>query len=313
MSEAARLAGRAALLGLIVVSAPWPAPRAGARAGQQAVAIVCSLSGSVRVDQPGARGGKHAARVFERLPAGARIELRRGARVAVAFAGGRRYEIVGPAAAVTARDGLRRLRGRVRELPAVEPWATLLALDPEERPGAVAGAVRIRGPARELQPAGGERTLADRTVLRIKPRAPGESLRVMVRDEHGGTVVEETTRGDRIPIPAHRLRAGARYVWWAEPEDAGREPSRPGAQFETLPAELSAARDRLVRSVGERDDPEALALCVALDRDLRLLEEARAGLLQIVRRCPTCTVHRRELLELEVRMGLRPAEQGLPR
>jgi CHAT domain-containing protein/Tfp pilus assembly protein PilF len=124
--------------GLLLLAVPIAA--AGPR---EPVAIVYQVSGEPLRIAPGR--SPEPLRFSDRLPAGAAMELKAGSRLALAFVTGKRYELSGPARATLGEGDLTAKSGGVRALASVPPLPRLAPIAESEKPGAVPGAITIRG------------------------------------------------------------------------------------------------------------------------------------------------------------------------
>ncbi|HEX6899049.1 MAG TPA: hypothetical protein VF789_05020 [Thermoanaerobaculia bacterium] len=196
------------------------------------IALVYSLTGK-------ASQGRHPVRLFDRLPSGAALKLDQGSRLELAFVNGRRYEL-GEGARVTLGTGdLSYRTGPVRPLPSVPPLPRLAPIAAVDRPGAKAGAMRIR--AEEitgLYPDNEAATLAGATILRFNPIDGGLKYRVEVQDLQGNKIFEVETTASSVNIPAGVLRPGTRYGWTVRTIDREGPVAQGKADFVTLSADL---------------------------------------------------------------------------
>ena len=104
-----------ALFGALLLLAV-PIAAAGPR---EPVAIIYQVSGEPLRTAPGR--SPETLRLFDRLPAGAAVELKAGSRLALAFVTGKRYELSGPARATLGKGDLAVKSGGVRALAPVPP------------------------------------------------------------------------------------------------------------------------------------------------------------------------------------------------
>lgn len=260
----------AALLALLpLFGAGGSAAKEPARA-QDAVAIVCIVSGRVQLYVAGQE--RRDLRAFEWLGAGVRVDVPQDGRVVLAFRDGRGQELPAGTRARLETGGAVAQRGSVRDLPPLPVRADVLALMPEETARSQAGVVPVRGPGiGGLSPARGAARLAHQTVLSFEPVRGALQYRVEVRDASGVRVFETVAKGPTVAVPPGALRAGARYTWKVRTAD------RPGPvvegveAFHTLDAAAVEALDRLRREVAAAGDASALALLAETDRRLGLL------------------------------------------
>ena len=231
------------------------------------VAIVYSLTGTAKLaDRPLHR--------FDRLPAGTTVEVGPASRLALAFASGVRYELGEGARVRLGKTDLASRAGLVNALPRVPPFPILAAISKEDRPGARAGAVRIRGEEIDgLSPRDGAAAVSDETVLRFKPVESGGRYRVEVQDGEGRTVFQADVEALPVRVPGNVLRPGARYGWTV------RTLGRPGpvahaeADFVTLSADDAQVREALRAALEAEGTGDSLALLAEIDRSLGMLPE----------------------------------------
>ncbi|MES1240368.1 MAG: CHAT domain-containing protein [Acidobacteriota bacterium] len=243
------------------------------------VALVYSLTGTATVaDRPLHR--------LDRLPAGATVQVGPASHLALAFASGVRYELGEGARVTIGKTDLAARAGLVKALPRVPPDLILAAISKEDRPGARAGAVRIRA-GEEIDcvsPRDGAATLAAATVLRFRPADGASRHEVAVEDSQGNVVFETVTESPSVSVPPGTLKPGARYRWTVKALDKPGPVIRGGADFVTLSLEAAAARERLKEAVrGEENGQELLD---EVDRALGMEEPSaerlrtEAGLLE---------------------------------
>jgi hypothetical protein len=259
---------RLALLALVVLP-----PAAGVEVPPPA-AIVCALSGRVRVVAP--RAKPRDARLFEWLSAASVIEAAAQGRVVLAFRDGRRQELSAGARARLEPAGLVVERGAVRDLPPLPALADVLALAAEEGAGSRPGAVRVRGPRiRGLAPGGDAASLAGQTTLRFDPVRGAPRYRVEVRDAVGVLAYEAVTELPSVALPPDVLRPGMRYSWRVRTVDRPGPAAEGVESFRTLDQASVEARERLRRQVFDAGDPSAAALLAEVDRSLGLRRQTR--------------------------------------
>ena len=239
-------------------------------------AIVYSLAGEASLAAPGA--APRPLRLFERLPPGTTVEAAPGARLALAFVTGRRWEISGPARATLGKGDLAQRSGGVRRLASVPPLPPLAPIAQEERPGAKAGAVRIRREEIEgLCPRDGAMTLAGATVLGFQ--APGDATQyeVEIEDARGAVSFRVVTEASTVKVPAGILAPGARYHWAVTAVDRPGPTIRGETDFVTLAGRTAEARERLRQAVEAAGDSGSRALLAAVDHSLGLASERCEG------------------------------------
>ncbi|HYO12122.1 MAG TPA: CHAT domain-containing protein [Thermoanaerobaculia bacterium] len=256
---------RALALGVLVT---WPCTLAGA---SEPVAIVYSLAGEASLTAPGTP--RRPLRLFDRLPAGTTVEVGTGSRVALAFANGRRYELGERSQVAFGPKDLASRSGSVRDLPRVPPLPRLAPIAAKDRPGARAGAVRIRGEEIDLFPRDGAVTLAEATLLRFQAVSGAARHQVEVEDARGTVVFQVVTDVSPVRVPAGILQHGARYHWTVTALDRPGPVIRGEAGFVTLSREAVRARERLRTAVERMDDDGSRALLDAVDHALGLTED----------------------------------------
>jgi hypothetical protein len=255
------------LLFVLAALTAAPAPPAPA-------AIVYALTGEASQSAPGQP--HHAVRLFDRLPAGARLEVAPGARLALAFESGKRWELGGGARITLGAKDLGARAGKVSRLPAVPTLPSLAPIRKHDHAGPRAGAVRIRAERiAGLYPRHGTAALAGAVVLRFEPVEGGGKYRVEVQDRQGNAVFSEETATAEVKLPARLLKPGVRYDWTVRTVDRVGPAARGDAGFVTLPARTATAREALRRAVEKAGDSALLALLAEVDRSLGLLAEAR--------------------------------------
>lgn len=243
------------------------------KSAQRPVALVYALSGEATL--LAAAGGRRPLRLFDRLTVGEGVEVGKGARLALAFADGRRYELRERSTATLGPADLSARSGAVRSLPAVPPLPRLLPIAEADRPGLRAGAVRIRAERIEgLCPDQGAATLAGATLLRFEPVEGGGSYRVEVHDRQGNVIFAEETAEARVSVPAGLLQPGTRYDWTVRTVERAGPVAKGEAGFFTLPARLAEKREALRKAVEASGDGDLRALLEEVDRSLGLVPEA---------------------------------------
>jgi CHAT domain-containing protein/tetratricopeptide (TPR) repeat protein len=240
---------------------------------REPVAITYQISGDALRTDP----GRSAAplRLYDRLPAGAVLELKPGGRLALAFVTGKRYQISGPARVTLGKGDLAARSGDVRPLPSVPPLPRLAGIAEDEEPGTEAGAVRIRSETISgLSPDRGKTRLASAVRLRFDPVPATPKYRLRIFDQEDGVWSIETQAAD-VAVPPGALAPGKIYRWTVETLDRPGPVARGEAVLITLNAGQARAREELrhfAQSSGTADD---LQLLEGVDRALGLWEEPR--------------------------------------
>ncbi len=255
------------LLSLVVLTVPVGAM---ARTAEP-VAIVYSLTGTATLSAPATR----PLRRFDRLPAGAALEIGPASRLALAFTSGRRYSLGEGSRATLGAADLAARAGLVRELSRMPPLTRLVPIAEEDRPGARAGAVRIRAEGISgLYPSRGAAVLAGEAVLRFKPSETGGPYRVEVQDDEGEVVFQADIEAPPVRVPGDVLRPGARYGWTVRTLGRPGPAARGEAELVTLSADDASAREALRTAVAAEGDGDLLALLSEIDRGLGMRPEA---------------------------------------
>ena len=285
----------------ILVAEPLCAPAEAARIGVHGpVAIVYSLAGEASLAAPD--GAIRLLCLFDRLPAGAIVEVGPGSRLALAFVNGLRYQLDERSSATLGPSDLSIRSGPVRPLPSVPPLPRLLPIAEEDDPGLRAGAVRIRGERiTGLYPHGGAAALVGETVLRFRPVAGARGYRIEIRDRQGRTVFQTETESAPVKVPAGTLRPGLDYQWVVRTLDRPGAIARGEAKIVTLSQHAAQAREE-ARKVLEAEGPDSLPLLAEIDRSLGLLLEARKELQTALLEKPGDPALRRALAEIEARL-----------
>lgn len=202
------------------------------------VALVYSLTGKASLAGPAAV--RRPLRLFDRLQPGTTVEAGPGSRLELAFANGIRYFLDERSRVQLGTQDLLSRTGPVRPLPCVPPLPLLASIAEEERPGPLAGAMRVRAEAIPgLYPGDGEAVLAGAVTLRFDPVEGGRRYRVEVQDRQGNKIFEtETAAATPVTLPAGILRPGARYGWTVRTIDREGPVAQGKADFFTLSAEL---------------------------------------------------------------------------
>ena len=241
-------------------------------AAAEPVAIVYSLAGEAALMAPDPR----PLRLFDRLPAGTVVEVSPGARMALVFVSGRRYELGESRVALGPKDFTSRI-GTVRALPRVPPLPRLLPIAKEDRPGPKAGAVRIRSEEmRDLSP-DGTAALADATILRFRPAGGAARHHLEIEDVHGAVIFRSDTETSDVQIPAGILAPGSSYHWTVTALGTHGPAVRGKADFVTLSRKAAMARERWRKAVETLEDGSAEALLKAVDHGLGLISAAETG------------------------------------
>lgn len=291
----ARIVGFGALL----CFPPVASVSAGSLAPAKPVALVYSLAGEVALTAPAE--ARRPLRLFDRLATGSTLEVSPGARLALAFAKGRRYELGERSWAKLGPADLVSHSGPVRSLPAVPPFPRLLPIAKEEQPGLSAGAVRIRYTA----PEEGRRPprLLDGLTL-----AAGPVARLALAFVTGRYELSVRPRAPRRPADLSSRSGPVRSLPIAEVEQPGLSADATGrADFVTLPPEQAKEREALRKAVETAGEGALLALLADVDRSLGLLIEARDELRVVVRGAPGDADLAEALAEVERRLE----EEGL--
>jgi hypothetical protein len=251
---------------LLAVSIAAAGPR-------EPVVLIYQISGEAQRIAPGR--SLEPLRLFDWLPAEVTIELRPGSRVVLAFVSGKRYELSGPARATLGKGDLASRSGGVKALPPVPPFPGLKPIAESENPGAVAGAVWIRGERiTGLYPRHGAAALAGETVLRFKPVTSAEKYRIEVQDCQGRIVFQTDAESPPVKVPAGVLRGGRRYWWTVRTLDRPGPVARGEAELVTLGASTARAREE-TREILAAEGEGSLPLLAEIDRSLGLLRESR--------------------------------------
>lgn len=265
------------------------------------VALVYSLVGGAVLTEPSK--APQSLRLFDRLVAGTTVEVASGARLALAFANGRRYELGGISKATIGRADLSSRSGPVRPLPTFPPLPHLSPIAEEENPGLSAGAVRIRSERiTGLYPRHGAATLAGETTLRFDPVEGGGKYRVEVQDRQG-RIVFSTETTDPTVNTGKTLKTGMRYDWTVRTIERVGSVATGQATFLTLPSVEAKGRGALREAVESAGDGPSLALLAEIDRSLGLWGEALDELRTAVRKSPGDANLAKVLAEVERRSG----------
>ncbi len=258
---------RALTGGLLLLAVPVAA--AGPR---EPVAIIYQISGGAQRTAPG--HSTQPLRLYDRLPAGVTLEVPSGSRVTLAFVGGKRYEISGPARAKLGPRDLAARSGAVKTLASV-PSFQLEPIAASDHPGPAAGAIIIRGERiMGLYPCHGAAALAAEAVLLFKPVPGAMEYRIEVQDSQGQTVFQTDAGSPPVKVPAEVLQSGHRYWWTVRTLDRPGPVARGEAELVTLSASAAQKRER-AREVLAAEGDDSLPLLAEIDRGLGLWLEAR--------------------------------------
>jgi len=261
------------------------------------VAIIYSLDGEASVATSGT--ARRPLPLFDRLPAGAIVEVGPDSHLALAFSSGLRYELGALSRATLGAKALTLRSGPVRPLPPVPPLLNLFPIAEDDRPGPSAAAVRIRSERiAGLYPHRGVAVLEDEAALHFQPVDGARGYRTEVQDDQGGTVFRVDIESPPVKLPAGTLRAGLRYRWTVRTLDRPGAVACGGAELVTLSKGAARAREK-AREVLESETPDSLPLLAEIDRSLGLLLEAREELRQALDRKPGDPGLRQALAELE--------------
>ncbi len=245
------------------------------------VAAIVSLLAPPANARMTAKGEPKELKLFDRLPKGSTIRLGEGARLAVVFVSGERFEASGPAELSVGARSLDGEVGRIRALRPVPVIPRVMAIAKSEQPSGRAGAVRLRGggdpDAKRLVPSESEMVRADDVVLRFET---GDDTRVdskvELEDAQGRELLSLETRAAQVSVPKGVLKPGALYLWRVR----SRLPNGLGpwseTTFLTLDSEQAAARDALASTIDDKDT-SALLFLAELDRRMGLRRDACAG------------------------------------
>jgi len=253
---------------------PYKSPAAAARHPNQPVALVYSLAGEAKL-KPRARRWR-PLRLFDRVSAGATLELGPGSRLALALVNGIRYELGEGSRVTLGPKDLASRTGPVRPLPPAPPLPRLSPIAEDDHPGPRAGAVRIRSEIISgLYPDRGATSLASATRLRFDPSPAAPKYRVQIVDQEGKVVFNIDTQASEVNVPPEILAPGGTYRWTVETRDRPGAVARGEATLVTLDASQVRAREEL-RRWGQRSGAAGdLRLAEAVDHALGLREESR--------------------------------------
>ncbi|MFP5288533.1 MAG: hypothetical protein ACLGI9_22550, partial [Thermoanaerobaculia bacterium] len=237
------------------------------------VAIVYSLAGKASLAAPGA--DHRPLRLFERLAAGTAIEIGPGSDAALAFRNGRRYELGERSRVKIGKADLASRNGSVRALPRVPTLPRLTPIAAEDRPGARAGAVRVRAEKiTGLSPDHGTTSLASAVRLRFDPVPAAPKYRVQIVNQKGEALFHIDTEATEIGVPPGILAPGKTYLWTVETRDRPGAVARGEATLVVLDAGRARAREELRRWVQRSGAADDLKLLEGVDRALGLWEKS---------------------------------------
>jgi tetratricopeptide (TPR) repeat protein len=198
----------------------------------------------------------------------------------------------------------------VRSLPSVPPLPRLAAIAEDDRPGAKAGAVRIRAERiTGLYPRREATVLPGEIPLRFQPVTGAGTYRVEVQDEQGRTLFAADTASSTIEVPAGTLRAGRRYHWTVRTLNRPGGVARGEADLVVLSEGAAQARAE-TRKILESEGPGSLSLLAAIDYGLGLLLEAREGLRAALDGKPGDSALQEALAGLESTLSEEEPEEG---
>ncbi|HEX4963492.1 MAG TPA: hypothetical protein VF173_21870 [Thermoanaerobaculia bacterium] len=286
----------ALLTAALYVAAGW------AEAGApQPIAVVYSLTGETTLALPDTP--RRPLRLFDRLPAGAALEVGPSSRLALGFMNGVRYEL-GKGSRVTlgAKDFTSRI-GPVRTLTRVPPLPRLEPIAEDDHPGSGGGAVPIRGEAIDgLYPRRGAAVLAEKAILlRFQPVSCAGKYRVEVEDSQGNVKFATETEASEVVLPKEALHPGQRYRWTVSTVDRPGPVARGAADLVTLSEDAAQAREK-ARKTLEAEGSLSLPLLAEIDRGLGLWLEAREDLRKAIESGPADSELREALAGIERRL-----------
>lgn len=273
------------------------------------VTIVYVLTGEASQKAPGQP--RQPIRLFDRLPAGAVLDVAPGAHLTLAFASGNRWALGGGARATLGATDLGSRAGDVRRLPSVPPLPRLAPIRKDEHAGRRAGAVRIRGERiKGLYPDCGATAMASATVLRFQAVEGPERYKIEVQDGKGEVVFAADTDEAEMRLPADLLHPGAPYHWSVRTMGRTLGEARGEAGFTTLDRDTARRREALRRAAAGQG--ELTALLAGLDRQLGLLAEARDELRSAVAAAPGDAALSAALAEVEQDLSTDPEDDSAP-
>ncbi|MBI4913748.1 MAG: hypothetical protein HY823_13520 [Acidobacteria bacterium] len=235
------------------------------------LAIVCQVEGEPLL-RP-ARGKAEPLRLFQWIPAGARLQTSGASRAVLVYADGSRFALGGESLAELRPEGLRTLRGKVAKLDPV-PMIPAMAKAPLGVPGRPGGMTvrNLGGPppwVRAKFPPDGGALLASSAHLSFMPVDPGGQFRIRILDASGAVVHAQEGPAREMAVPPRALEAGARYTWEVVQLDT-HPPRTLRASFRTVPAREAEVRERLRAEQARNPSPEISNLLEAMDRWLGL-------------------------------------------
>lgn len=253
-------------------------------------AITTAIAGPVK-----SRAGSlvKALQTFEWLDVGAVIEVEAGGQATIAFADGRRYEVVGPATASIGSGRLNALSGAIHELPPIAPIPPA-AIATKTGVSARGGVVRIRGGGaiKGMYPREGFFALANDTVLSFEAVAGAESYKVEVETERGECLYRVETGLTEVAVPAGLLKPGSLYYWRVRTVGLEGKQASGEAELSTLPEKDAVQRALFAETALARSN---FGLLAVVDRRMGLAAEARQELRKALDRTPDDAVLRRLL------------------
>jgi hypothetical protein len=239
------------------------------------VAIIYSLAGEAKLVAPSAT--VRPLRLFDRLPAGATLEVGPGSHLALAFETGLRYEL-GERCRVTL--GLKRFKlrsGPVRQLSSAPPLPRLRPIAEDNHPGAGVAALRIRSEGIDcLSPESGAATLATSTILRFHSVFGISGYQVEIDDARGSVILRTHTNRTTVAVPPGVLAPNAHYHWIVAAEDGPGYMFRNEADFVTLSTKIAEGRERLRKEAEAEEDSGLVDLLAAVDHALGMTEACKA-------------------------------------
>jgi hypothetical protein len=269
-----------------------------ARAADNFVAVVSSLSGSAQVISPS--GEKRVLERFDRLPAGSVIEVGSGSLLKLVFSNGNRYALEAGTRATVNEGGPQASAGKVSPL---DPLPSLPRLKPlANAAGTTPAATRVRGGPdriRNLYPCAGSASLVESTVLRFSASEGATSYRIEIEDESGRSVLDAETQSAALTVPAGVLRPGAHYYWSVRTVERIGSTMRAESEFSTLPEDDTHRRSVLRSALMKAGDAESLALLAEVDWRLGLLAEAREEFRAALMKSPTDPALQRAIAEVD--------------
>lgn len=244
----------------------------GAPAQPEPVAIVASLSGIARVKPP-ERPARELA-LFDRLPAGSKIDVRPESVVVIAFATGHRFQLEGGARVTVTKEDLADARGAVRAIEAVPPFHRIPPV--RDVSAARTAALRVRGGGlNRLYPREGATTMSDLTVLSFSAPPEAGDCTAEVLDTTGNSVSKTAAGSSPLALAPGLLAPGQSYEWRVRCLTASGVILHADARFATLPLDMATARQALHAAAAA--DPALLGLLAEIDQSLGMFRESRDG------------------------------------